>query len=429
MNQQPASPNSASRRTSARWLIAILIFCATLIRYYEPRHPTRHLCGIGYESLELGCSLAKKGTFSDPFRFLDSGPSAHVAPAFPAAIALIIRIFGDQADGAYAVQWAGALLLALQLSFWPFLSQRLGMGFSAGVLGAIAFLFAGIVLLPMWEAFYVGLMIALLSYCTYLMLEAPPSWALCVVSGLIWGMTFLLNPVPLFAFIAILIWAWFSKKKISREKTLALAAIPLLVISPWLIRNYKVFGHFVFIRDNLGLELAVSNNSCAPFWFWKNFHADCFRNLHPDESLAEAEKLRDSGEYAYNQARLREAFDWIRQNPGPFLKLSGQRFVAFWFPTPTGNPFSDQHVSAQMLVIWVLALMSIPGLWVLWRSHRNAAAIVMIWLVLFPPIYYFIQYDVRYRYPILWATFLPGCFFLTDLARGVWHAFRDSGTT
>ena len=93
MNQQPASPNSAYRRTSARWLIAILIFCATLIRYYEPRHPTRHLCGIGYESLELACSLAKKGTFSDPFRFLDSGPSAHVAPAFPAAIALIIRIY------------------------------------------------------------------------------------------------------------------------------------------------------------------------------------------------------------------------------------------------------------------------------------------------------------------------------------------------
>jgi hypothetical protein len=81
-----------------------------------------------------------------------------------------------------------------------------------------------------------------------------------------------------------------------------------------------------------------------------------------------------------------------------------------------------------MLVVWVLALLSIPGLWVLWRSHRSAAGIVVIWLVLFPPIYYFIQYDVRYRYPILWATFLPGCFFLTDLAKGVWHAIRGSGT-
>ena len=195
MNQQPASPDSASRYTSARWFIAILIFCSTLIRYYEPRHPTRHLCGIGYESLELGCSLAHKGTFSDPFRFLETGPSAHVAPAFPAAIAGIIKIFGDQADGAYAVQWAGAVLLALQLSFWPFLSKRLGMGFSAGVLGAIAFLFAGIVLLPMWEAFYVGLMIALVSY-----LHPSHFYGTAIVEldvlyrGLLWGTTLSTEP-------------------------------------------------------------------------------------------------------------------------------------------------------------------------------------------------------------------------------------------
>jgi hypothetical protein len=404
-------------------IIAVLIFGATLVRYYEPRHPTRHLCGIGYESLELGCSLAHKGTFSDPFRLLDTGPSAHVAPAFPAAMAAIMRIFGDQADGSYAVQWAGALVLALQLSFWPFLSRRLGMGFTAGVLGAIAFLFAGIVLLPMWEAFYVGLFIVTLSYLTHRMLTGAPSWSLIVVSGLLLGITLLLNPVPIFAFIAILIWICFSNK-VSKVKTLSLAAIPLLVIGPWLIRDYKVLGHFIFIRDNLGLELAVSNNSCAPFWFWKNFHADCFRNLHPDESLAEAEKVRDLGEYGYNQARLRESLVWMRQNPGPFLKVSGQRFIAFWFPTPTGNPFSDQHVSAQMLMLWALALLSIPGLWVLWRSDRNAAGIMLIWLVLFPPIYYFIQYDVRYRYPILWATFLPGCFFLAELSKGVWHAFR-----
>jgi len=406
----------------ARWTVAVLILVATLVRYYEPPHPTRHLCGIGYESLELGCSLAHKGTFSDPFRFLETGPSAHVGPAFPAMVAVIIRTFGDQADGAYALEWAGMVFLALQLSCWPFFSRRLGMGFTTGVLAAIAFLFAGIVLLPMWEAFYVGLFLLALAYLTHGIFTGAPSWRLIIISGLLWGLTLLLNPVPIFAMLAILIWMW-SSKNVAKAKILALALLPVLVVTPWLIRNYKALGHFVFVRDNLGLELAVSNNSCAPFWFWGNFHADCFRNLHPDENIAEAGRVRDAGEYAYNQARLHEALTWIRQNPGPFLKISSQRFIAFWFPTPTGNPFSDQHVSLQMLVVWALALLSIPGLWVLWRSDRYAAGIILIWLVLFPPIYYFIQYDVRYRYPILWATFLPGCFFLVDLAKGVWQAF------
>jgi hypothetical protein len=428
MNETGTDQNSMPPGAWVRWSIAILIFCGTLVRYYEPRHPSRHLCGIGYEALEIGCSLAHKGTFSDPFRFLETGASAHIAPAFPAVVALIIRVFGDQADGAYFLQWVGALVLALQLSFWPFLSRRLGMGFTAGVLGAFAFLFAGIVLLPMWEAVHVGLFAVTLAYCAHRILAGVPSWPLVVFISVLWGITFLLNPVPLFAFLALLVWSWFSNK-ISKQKKFALAAIPLLVITPWFIRNYKVFGHFVMIRDNLGLELAVSNNSCAPFWFWGNFHGDCFRNLHPDESITEAEKVRDMGEYEYNQARLREAREWIRQNPGSFLKVSSQRLVAFWFPTPTGNPFSDQRVSAQMLVVWLLALLSAPGLWLLWRKDRAAAGIVLIWLVLFPPVYYFIQYDVRYRYPILWATFLPGCFFLTDVARGVWHTFRSHAPT
>ncbi|HYU46573.1 MAG TPA: hypothetical protein VEK84_10405 [Terriglobales bacterium] len=426
MNQRRTGQVSVLlKKEWARWAIAILIFSGTLVRYYEPRHPSRHLCGIGYESLELGCSLAYKGTFSDPFRFLETGPSAHIAPAFPAGVALLIRMFGDQADGAYVLQWVGAVVLALQLSFWPFLSRRLGMGFAAGVLGAIAFLFAGIVLLPMWEAVYVGLLVIVLSYCVYRMLSAEPSWPLVISTAFLWGIMFLLNPVPLFVFLALLAWAGFSRK-ISREKKLALAAIPLLAITPWLIRNYRVFDHFIFIRDNLGLELAVSNNSCAPFWFWGNFHANCFRNIHPDESITEAEKVRTLGEYEYNQARLREALQWIRENPGPFLKLSGQRLVAFWFPTPTGNPFRDERVSTQMLVVWLLALLSAPGIWLLWKKDRASAGIVVIWLVLFPPIYYFIQYDVRYRYPILWATFLPGCFFVADLSKGVWKAFRSS---
>jgi 4-amino-4-deoxy-L-arabinose transferase-like glycosyltransferase len=418
------SPNH-SRRHLLQWLIALVIFCATLIRYYEPSHPTRHLCSIGYESLELACSLAHKGTFSDPFRYLETGPSAHVAPLFPAIVAVVIRIAGDKAEGAYIVQWLGAGVLALQLAFWPFLSRRLGMGFAAGVFAVVAFLFVGIVLLPMWEAFYMGLMLTALSYCTHIILEGTASWRQILITGLLWGITFLLNPVPLFVFLALLAWAWLSCR-IERRKLLALLLIPAAVILPWLVRNYRVFNHFILIRDNLGLELAVSNNSCAPFWFWGSFHSDCFRNLHPDESLTEVEKVKELGEYTYNQQRLQEAITWIKANPSAFVNLSAERFVSFWFPTPTGNPFKDQRVSPQMLVIWFLALLSIPGLWLLWRRNRHSAGIILLWLALFPPIYYFIQYDVRYRYPILWATFLPGCFFITHMAEEVWKAFRPS---
>src|SRR6266849_5774900 len=40
-----------------------------------------------------------------------------------------------------------------------------------------------------------------------------------------------------------------------------------LVMSPWLIRNYSVFGKFIFIRDNLPLEMHMANNDrSAGLW-------------------------------------------------------------------------------------------------------------------------------------------------------------------
>jgi hypothetical protein len=39
--------------------------------------------------------------------------------------------------------------------------------------------------------------------------------------------------------------------------------LPLLIVSLWMVRNYLVFKRPILIRDNLGKELANSNNPCA----------------------------------------------------------------------------------------------------------------------------------------------------------------------
>ena len=45
-----------------------------------------------------------------------------------------------------------------------------------------------------------------------------------------------------------------------------------LAITPWLVRNYRVFGQFVFIRDNFGMELHLANNErSGGFWKGRGF--------------------------------------------------------------------------------------------------------------------------------------------------------------
>lgn len=403
------------------FLIAALIFGATCYRYYEPYHP-RGICGTGYESLQLACSLAQKGTFSDPFQVMPTGPSAFLAPPYPAFIALLMNWFRGS-HAALAVEWADIIVIGIHLAFLPFLARRFNLGFSAGVVVAAVFLLAKIPPFVMWESFYSALLASVLSWLMYDIVAGRPSTAKVILTAFLWGGILWMAPVPLLVLLAWLAWV-FIATKLPRKQKLALLILPFLIISPWVVRNYRVFDHFIFMRDNLGLELAVSNNSCAGFSFKMNEFTGCFEANHPNKSELEAKKVRDLGEYEYNQVRLHEAVDWIKSNPRRFLSLTEQRVTAFWFPSPTGNPFDATDVPLGFLLGWLMVLLSLPGLWVMWRKNRQATAVVLLWLLLFPPIYYVVQFDLRFRNPILWAMFLPAGFFISELGKGVWYAFR-----
>jgi len=73
-----------------------------------------------------------------------------------------------------------------------------------------------------------------------------------------------------------------------------------------------------------------------------------------------------------------------------------------------------------------MTLLSIPGIWLMWKKNPSAAGILALWLLFFPLIYYIIQFDPRYRFPILWVTLLLAAFLIAELAKGVWHAFRTT---
>jgi hypothetical protein len=401
-----------------------LIFVVTLFVYYSP-YRAHGLCGVGYESLQLACSLAKNGTFSDPFQTMPTGPSAHLAPLHPAYVALLIKLFGETTFAGFVLGWSAIVVIGLHLAYLPFLARHLTLGFGAGVVASVLFLLSRIPPFIVWETFYVALLAMVLSWLMYNIVSGPGSFGRILITAVLWGALLWMAAMPLLVMLAWLIWV-FVATKIPVGHKLALLIIPFLVVSPWLLRNYRTFHHFVFMRDNLGLELAVSNNLCADFRFVANEVGPCFASNHPNEGKAEAQRVRDLGEYEYNQVRMHEALSWIKTNPKAFLSLTERRFISFWFPSPTGNPFAARGTPYGILVWWFATFASIPGLWLMWKRNRNAAGIILLWLFFFPPIYYLVQYDVRYRCPILWATFLPAGYLIIELSKNMWTAFRPN---
>ena len=415
-----------TRRTT--WVLSFCIFVVTLVAYPNRWNSSQHLSRVGIESLQLGRSLALQGTFSNPFATLPTGPSAHTAPGYPGIVAAVIKVYGTGAEASSALQWITRVVLASQLALLPFLAEYFGLVPIAGAIAAAAWLVAQFPLL-LWENDFAGLLIVVLAFPMYKSFRAALSPAEIAYTGALWAVLLLLTPTPVFVLAAWLLALLFVGPQ-SKSAAVMLGFITVLLISPWLVRNYRVFHQPVFMRDNLGLELAVSNNPCAEFSMARNLERDgCFSRNHPNESLAEALRVADMGEANYNKARLHEAAQWIGQNRSRFWLLTAERSTAFWYSNDaSGLPFMSE-VRRQQWILNAFTLLSIPGMLLLWKRERYAAVVVGMWLLFFPPIYYLLQYDPRYRHPIFWATLLPGAYALTAITSAAtekWSPNREA---
>jgi hypothetical protein len=398
----------------------------------------RHLCAIAMGALFLAClarywmhfdvqgsvprememsrtaiNLYENGHFANPFFLVDTGPTAHVAPAFPVYLALLMHVFGDKAEGLFALKISVELIVALQVALFPLFSQCLGMGRLTGFIAACAWIVAKPPLEWNWEGYYAAFTIAIVCciYREHLDLKSNrPKWLIWLL-GFLMGLLMLLTPTIALVLASWLGWEiWRRKSTFLRTSFFPLVLLPALMVSPWLIRNYLVL-HRAAIRDNFGLELAVSNNNCARFSTRINLDSGCYDNMHPNGSFIEATKVAQLGEVRYNDQRLREAVGWIRSHPTRFMRLTGTRFIAFWFPTETGNiHYAGTGRRLERSLIYLMTILSIGGVWILYHRDKNGAYVCMSCLLLYPLVYYIVEFCDRFRYPVLWLTFLLGAF-------------------
>jgi hypothetical protein len=227
--------------------------------------------------------------------------------------------------------------------------------------------------------------------------------------GILWGVGALANPAML-AFLPFCgFWIWWRR---SRRGLPSLGGVVLssvvffLVLSPWLVRNYEVFGRFVFIRDDFGLQFRLGNNQFSDGML--------FASLQPNLNPSEFDRFRQMGEIAYEANCRRLAFDWIREHPQRFLVISLKRFFYYWngVPRPTDStaPWdfrSSLFLASSVLVIWgaVRALRQRwPGAWLF-------AGLIAT----YPTVYYFVFPHARYRHPIEPELFILGVFLLSEV--------------
>jgi len=73
----------------------------------------------------------------------------------------------------------------------------------------------------------------------------------------------------------------------------------------------------------------------------------------------------------------------------------------------------------ERFVIYLMTSLSTVGLVILFRRDFKSAVVCVSCLAVFPVIYYFVQYQDRYRYPLMWLTFLLGALPISIFVRRV----------
>ena len=417
-----------SRRLMA--IAATLLFLACVWRYRMNYDPNDRVALHGAEMGRIAINVYQTGEFKDPYFALKTGPTAHVNPIFPILMAAIMRVFGTQAAGIFAIKLAAVFVVALQVAMLPVISERLGMGWLNGLVAALIWIAAAPALQYFWESSYAALLLAIAAVIYRKYANRDPSaigraWLLGATIGLLVLLMPTCGPViGLWLLLDVLHQDW----KFIRSRFAPLVVLPLFIVSPWLIRNYRVF-HRPMLRDNFGLELGSANNDCAQFSVQRNEQAGC--NVHPNVNVAEAQKIIAMGEPQYNAMRRHAAFQWIVSHPERFARLTATRIMTFWFPSETATRPNYTGVGRrrERALMYLMSLLCVPGLILLYRSDQKSFALCLVSLILFPIPYYITQFVFWHNYPVLWMIFLLGSLPVSTLGGRIFRKPRPASVS
>jgi hypothetical protein len=368
--------------------LAIRLFYLTLVPEDAIR-PSRD-----WELDSIALSIVESGEFADPY-IIPTGPTAHLPPVAPGILALIYRVFGITMT-AGLVGWL--VRMVAQSAIWgllPWIGQWTGLGWKAGLIGGV-----GGALFPLWLAHgeaLAAVCMGLLVVATIQRWSVRPLPAQSVLYGVAFAASFHVQPAFLPVFVGYLVFeAWLStdSRKWRSIGLVVLSAVVLCV--PWAARNYRALNAPVFVRSNFGLELRMGNHEGAT----AAIDHPHFRDVpHPRTHVAEAMEVRQVGEAAYNRREGREAADWIRANPGSFARLTLERIAWFW-----SGPIRRPAFALPYLLLTGLAILGSIRLVQSGSAARTAA--LLIPLLAFPPVYYLVPWQHRYRFPVEWILYL-----------------------
>lgn len=372
---------------------------------------------FGHETGSIARSIATGHGFSSPFGG-NTGPTAWIAPVYPALCALVFKLFGVYSQtSALVILTINSIFSALTcIPIYKIGERTVGRaaGLAAGWIFAAGVVFMRWATTWIWEVSLSALLLSIIFLHTLKLAQAEDRtpWMLY---GLLWGATALINPALLGFLPFAAAWAaWHLRRRssaaIAARRLAIVALVFMAMISPWLLRNRAVFGRWIFIRSNAGFEFSLANYHLSNGMGWPG--------RHPTGNINEYDDYTRLGEIAYIHSRAERALQFVRRYPGEFCSLIAIRLWAFWYGTYIDYASSTLEPFPKWSY-WPLSLLTLLGLITMIARGERAAWLFAAAVFVYPLPYYVTFAEPRYRHALEPLLVLIASYFVLGAGRDI----------
>jgi 4-amino-4-deoxy-L-arabinose transferase-like glycosyltransferase len=380
-------------------LIAFLLRLAVITIGHTYRiTPRRDHFQFGWEMGRLARSIATGQGFGSPTD-LPTWPSAWAPPLYPYILAGVFKVFGVySATSAWLILAFNSFFGALTcLTLYQIAGRMYGTSVAVATAWTWA-VFPYFIYWPVrvvWETSLTTFLLSLALLMTLRMGDAPPRPRAWIGFGVLWGVIVLTNTAIVSLLPFCLLWLLY---RLPRDRRLFIGAsscvlMAALLVSPWIVRNYEVFGKFIFVRDNLPLEMYEANNDkSAGLWT---------RSEHPGNDPDAMLKFQQMGEMKFMEEKHEQVNEFIREHPGRFAWFTLERIGYFWAAPPQLAIVAGYDMMiARHAEFLLAAILAFAGLWLTLRNRVPGSFLFAACLIFYPLPYYLVNPFVRYKHPI-----------------------------
>jgi hypothetical protein len=227
--------------------------------------------------------------------------------------------------------------------------------------------------------------------------------------GIVSGMTLLVNSVPVLLLSGLLAQSIVRSNDVkqSLRGAVLVVAICIAFLSPWIARNYVVFGTLVPFRQNTWIEIRQGNNPNGAIVQGR-------QSLHPNVLPREGIKYYERGERGYEADARDETVRYIKSHSGVTCKRLAIRAALFWFSdlfhegVYGDRPWSHKVLREKMrdivTFVWAVAPVLVVAIGSSRGSRRHNE---MYWILTTPLMALPIPYYLSHIHPVYFGSVKP----------------------